>query len=80
MKNSISEQSFYIESEEEDDEHLEKHENEEEGNESDFSNEDNNDDETNRPNSLTSAWPQSYRYLVLYLNLPLDLVFFSHVD
>lgn len=64
MKNSISEQSFYIESEEEDDEHLEKRENEEEeGNESDFSNEDNNDDEHNRPNSLTSAWPQSYRYI-----------------
>ncbi|KAH0691951.1 hypothetical protein KY289_019309 [Solanum tuberosum] len=71
MKNSISEQSFYIESEEEDDEHLEKHENEEEGNESDFSNEDNNDDETNRPNSLTSAWPQSYRQSMdLYSNVP----------
>ncbi|XP_055825855.1 amino acid transporter AVT1C-like isoform X2 [Solanum dulcamara] len=72
MKNSISEQSFYIESEEEDDEHLEKHENEEEeGNESDFSNEDNNDDERNRPNSLTSAWPQSYRQSMdLYSNVP----------
>ncbi|CAN4085145.1 unnamed protein product [Withania somnifera] len=75
MKNSISEQSFYIESEEEDDEHLEKDENEE-GNESDFSNYSNdNDDENNRhqskPNSLTSAWPQSYRQSMdLYSNVP----------
>lgn len=70
MRNSISEQSFYIESEEEDDEQ-EKHENEEEGNESDFSNYSNeNDDENNRqqskPNSLASAWPQSYRYLYIF--------------
>ncbi|XP_060210341.1 amino acid transporter AVT1C-like [Lycium barbarum] len=78
MKNSISEQSFYIESEEEDDEqgkHLDKDENEE-GNESDFSNYSNdNDDDNNRqqskPNSLTSAWPQSYRQSMdLYSNVP----------
>ncbi|XP_075108625.1 amino acid transporter AVT1C [Nicotiana tabacum] len=75
MKNSISEQSFYIESEEEDDEQ-EKHENEEEGNESDFSNYSNeNDDENNRqqskPNSLTSAWPQSYRQSMdMFSNVP----------
>ncbi|KAK4734008.1 hypothetical protein R3W88_008269 [Solanum pinnatisectum] len=51
MKNSVCEESFYIESEEE--EYGE--------NESDFSDEDNNDDENNRPNySLTSVWPQSY--------------------
>lgn len=72
MKNSISEQSFYIESEEEDDQHLE---NEEEGNESDFSN-DNNDDENNRPNSLTSAWPQSYRYFTFSFPYTLSTLLF----
>ncbi|PHT52789.1 hypothetical protein CQW23_07251 [Capsicum baccatum] len=79
MKNSISEQSFYVESEEEDDQHLERDENEE-GNESDFSNYSNdndndNDDENNgqqsKPNSLSSAWPQSYRQSMdLYSNVP----------
>ncbi|KAG5615961.1 hypothetical protein H5410_015785 [Solanum commersonii] len=61
MKNSVCEESFYIESEEE----------EYDENESDFSDEDNNDDENNRPNySLTSAWPQSYRKSMdLYSNV-----------
>ncbi|KAJ8528837.1 hypothetical protein K7X08_030481 [Anisodus acutangulus] len=74
MNNSISEQSFYIESEEEDDEQ-EKHLGKDE-NESDFSiysndNDDDNNRQQSKPNSLTSAWPQSYRQSMdLYSNVP----------
>ncbi|CAI9773952.1 unnamed protein product [Fraxinus pennsylvanica] len=65
MKNSISEQSFYIESEEEDEEKA--FDNSEDGNASDSSkySDDNDNDNDNaqrsKPNSYNTPWPQSYR-------------------
>lgn len=70
MRNSVSEHSFYIESDEEDDhqeKHLVKSENGD-GNESDSSNYSNDDDDDHndrlesKPSSYNPAWPQSYRY------------------
>ncbi|KAL3520751.1 hypothetical protein ACH5RR_018900 [Cinchona calisaya] len=73
MKNSVSEQSFYIESDEEDEEKaLEKDENED-GNDSDdssnYSNE--NENERQESKSITTSWPQSYRQSIdLYSSVP----------
>lgn len=70
MKNSVSEHSFYIESDEEDDhqeKQLDKSENGD-GNESDTSNYSNDEDDNHdnrlesKPSSFNPAWPQSYRY------------------
>ncbi|KAL5735014.1 hypothetical protein ACOSP7_032875 [Xanthoceras sorbifolium] len=71
MKNSVSDQSFYIESEEEDDdEKLEGNEGEEDdGNDSDSSG-----DEIRQqtiPGSYNTTWPQSYRQSIdLYSSVP----------
>ncbi|KAK6144753.1 hypothetical protein DH2020_021573 [Rehmannia glutinosa] len=76
MKNSVSEQSFYIESEEEDDEKVyDKVEDNEAGNDYDSSNYSSDNDNENRqqskPNSLNPSWPQSYRQSIdLYSSVP----------
>lgn len=64
MHNSVSEQSFYIESEEEDEE-KEFGKGEDDGNDSDGTNYSNDNRQQSRPNSLNTAWPQSYRSLYL---------------
>ncbi|KAL3838302.1 hypothetical protein ACJIZ3_022893 [Penstemon smallii] len=77
MNNSISEQSFYIESDEEDVEKTYDRlgEDNEDGNDSDYSNYYNDNDDENRqqskPNSLNINWPQSYRQSIdLYGSVP----------
>ncbi|KAL8518042.1 hypothetical protein ACS0TY_009363 [Phlomoides rotata] len=67
MKNSVSEQSFYIESEEED--VYDKGEDHEAGNGSDSSNYDSEND--SKPSSINPSWPQSYRQSIdLYSSVP----------
>ncbi|KAI3458948.1 hypothetical protein Pfo_015611 [Paulownia fortunei] len=73
MKNSFSEQSFYIESEEEDEEKV--YDQGEDGNDSDSSNYSNDNDDENRQqskaSSLNPSWPQSYRQSIdLYGSVP----------
>ncbi|KAK8643344.1 hypothetical protein V6N13_012647 [Hibiscus sabdariffa] len=75
MKNSVSDHSFYIESEEEEDE--EKVFNGEEngetvdGNESDASDSSAENQQQNKPNSYNTSWPQSYRQSIdLYSSVP----------
>ncbi|KAL8551579.1 hypothetical protein ACS0TY_000606 [Phlomoides rotata] len=69
MKNSISEQSFYIESEEEDEEKA--YEKGEDGSDSDGSNFSNDDPQQSKIGSLESCWPQSYRQTIdLYGSVP----------
>ncbi|PIN11057.1 Amino acid transporter [Handroanthus impetiginosus] len=74
MKNSISEQSFYLESDEEDDNKVhEKGEDVEDGNDSDSSSysNDNDDRQHSKAGSLNPAWPQSYRQSIdLYGSVP----------
>ncbi|XP_057798911.1 amino acid transporter AVT1C-like [Salvia miltiorrhiza] len=71
MKNSASDQSFYIESEGDDDENSYK---DGDGSDSDHSNDLNDDDDNNRESktgSLNPTWPQSYRQTIdLYGSLP----------
>ncbi|KAF3649899.1 putative ycf20-like protein-like isoform 1 [Capsicum annuum] len=79
MKNSVSEHSFYIESDEEDDhqeKQLDKSENGD-GNESDTSNYSNDEDDNHdnrlesKPSSFNPAWPQSYRQSMdIYSSVP----------
>ncbi|XP_057470507.1 amino acid transporter AVT1C-like [Actinidia eriantha] len=70
MKNSVSEQSFYIESEDEDEE-KELNKGEDDGNDSDSSNYSNDNRQQSRPNSLNTTWPQSYRQSIdLYSSVP----------
>lgn len=66
MNHVPSDQSFYIESEDEDDR---KDYVEEEDGHSHSDSSDANDDEqhTQKPSSYTTAWPQSYRSLSLYI-------------
>ncbi|XP_022841481.1 amino acid transporter AVT1C-like [Olea europaea var. sylvestris] len=75
MKKSVSEQSLYIESDEED--HEEKPYDaggdEQDGNDSDFSNysNDNKNSHQSKPNSYNTSWPQSYRQSIdLYSSVP----------
>ncbi|XP_019194528.1 PREDICTED: vacuolar amino acid transporter 1-like isoform X1 [Ipomoea nil] len=82
MKNSVSDHSFYIESEEEDEEQEKGEYGIGERHGSDFSNysndrenenenENENDHQQSKPNSYTSAWPQSYRQSIdLYSSVP----------
>ncbi|GFP91844.1 vacuolar amino acid transporter 1 [Phtheirospermum japonicum] len=75
MKNSVSEQSFYIDSEEEEEDE-EKVEDNEAGHDSDSSNyssdNDNNGDHMqSKPSSINPSWPQSYRQSMdLYSSVP----------
>lgn len=71
MKNSVSDHSFYIESEEEDEEKVhDSVEDNDAGNNSDSSgyssDHDNENNQQNKPNSVSPSWPQSYRLLLLY--------------
>ncbi|KAI8030668.1 Amino acid transporter AVT1C [Camellia lanceoleosa] len=67
---SASEQSFYIESEEEDEE-KEFNKAEDDGNKSDSSNHSNENRQQSKPNSLNTTWPQSYRQSIdLYSSVP----------
>ncbi|CAI9091145.1 OLC1v1026090C1 [Oldenlandia corymbosa var. corymbosa] len=77
MKNSVSEQSFYIESDEEDEEKAGEKagENDDEndvGNDSDSSGYSNdNDNKRQQSQSVTPSWPQSYRQSIdLYSSVP----------
>ncbi|KAJ4720747.1 Vacuolar amino acid transporter 1 [Melia azedarach] len=73
MKNSVSDHSFYIESEEEEDEEKvfnrnEGEEDEDDGNDSDSSAE---NQRQNQPGSYNTSWPQSYRQSIdLYSSVP----------
>lgn len=76
----MSDHSFYIESDEEDDhqeKHLDKSEENGDGNESDSSNYSNDDDDNHndrlesKPSSYNPAWPQSYRQSMdIYSSVP----------
>ncbi|KAG8390605.1 hypothetical protein BUALT_Bualt01G0100900 [Buddleja alternifolia] len=73
MKNSVSEQSFYIDSEEEDEEKAyHKEDDNEDGNDSDSSKYSENDNrQQSKPNSFNPSWPQSYRQSIdLYSSVP----------
>lgn len=72
MKNSVSDQSFYMESEGEDEEKAyNKCEDHETGNDSDSSNYFNDDDNYNQrqQSKHNSQWPQTYRYIFTCLYL-----------
>ncbi|KAA8534416.1 hypothetical protein F0562_031933 [Nyssa sinensis] len=70
MKNSDSEQNFYIESDEEDEE-KEFNSGEGDGNDSDSSNYSNDNQHQSKPNSFNTSWPQSYRQSIdLYSSVP----------
>ena len=68
MKNSVSDQSFYIESEDEEDEEkvFNRHEGEDDGNESDASDSSVANQQQNKPSSYNTSWPQSYRSFLFY--------------
>ncbi|KDP30471.1 hypothetical protein JCGZ_16150 [Jatropha curcas] len=73
MKNSVSEQSFYIESEEEDEykEHNRGEEGEDDGNQSDSDYSLAGNRQQSKPGSYTTSWPQSYRQSIdLYSSVP----------
>ncbi|KAI8008737.1 Amino acid transporter AVT1C [Camellia lanceoleosa] len=71
MNNSVSDQSFYIESEDEDEEN-EFNKGEDDGNDSDSSNYSNENQQQSKNSSLnTTTWPQSYRQSIdLYSSVP----------
>ncbi|KAE9445743.1 hypothetical protein C3L33_22357, partial [Rhododendron williamsianum] len=71
MKSSVSEQSLYIESEDEDEE-KEFTKGEQEGDDSDTSNDDSTQNQQkSKPDSLNTTWPQSYRQSIdLYSSVP----------
>ncbi|CAL5404533.1 unnamed protein product [Camellia sinensis] len=71
MNNSVSDQSFYIESEDEDQEN-EFNKGEDDGNDSDSSNYSNENGQQSKTGSLnTTTWPQSYRQSIdLYSSVP----------
>ncbi|GAV62530.1 Aa_trans domain-containing protein [Cephalotus follicularis] len=73
MKNSVSDQSFYIESEEEEDEEKEfgRNEGDDDGHQSDSSDSSADNQQQNKPNSYNTSWPQSYRQSIdLYSSVP----------
>ncbi|XWS66184.1 hypothetical protein CRYUN_Cryun05aG0178200 [Craigia yunnanensis] len=73
MKNSVSDQSFYIESEDEEDEEkvFNRQEGEDDGNESDASDSSAENQQQNKPSSYNTSWPQSYRQSIdLYSSVP----------
>ncbi|CAA2987989.1 amino acid transporter AVT1C-like [Olea europaea subsp. europaea] len=74
MKNSVSEQSLYIESDEEDEEKAyDEGGVAEDGNDSDFSNDSNDNKNSHqiKPSSYNTSWPQSYRQSIdLYSSVP----------
>ncbi|KAL3523489.1 hypothetical protein ACH5RR_016323 [Cinchona calisaya] len=72
MKNSVSEQSFYIDSDEEDEEKASEKAENEDGYDSDSSSYSNdNENERQQSKSVTPSWPQSYRQSIdLYSSVP----------
>ncbi|KAJ8766075.1 hypothetical protein K2173_020591 [Erythroxylum novogranatense] len=71
MKNSVSEQSFYIESDEDDEEKELNREEEEDGTGSDLDDSSNDNRQQNKTGSYTTSWPQSYRQSIdLYSSVP----------
>lgn len=68
MKNSVSDQSFYIESDEEDEENVSNRDNND-GNDSDSSHSSSDNEQQNKTNSYITSWPQSYRYIISFLVL-----------
>ena len=66
MNSSVSDHSFYIESDEEDEEKEFNKGEEEDGNDSDSSNSSNENQQQRKPSSHNTSWPQSYR-LILFL-------------
>lgn len=71
MKNSVSDQAFFIESED-DEEDKDSIRGEDDGNDSEFSNySDDNPQHQSKPSSLNPSWPQSYRQSIdLYSSVP----------
>lgn len=70
MKNSVSDNAFFIESED-DDEEKESDEGEDDGNDSDYSNYSDDIQPQRKPSSLNPSWPQSYRQSIdLYSSVP----------
>lgn len=78
MKNSVSDHSFYIESDEEEEEvekEFDKAEENNDGNASDSSDSSADHQQQIKPGSYNTSWPQSYRFLVsLSFSVPLCLV------
>ncbi|XVE68827.1 hypothetical protein DITRI_Ditri09bG0101200 [Diplodiscus trichospermus] len=73
MNNSASDQSFYIETEDEEDEEklFNRIEGEVDGNESDDSDSSAENQQQNKPSSYNTSWPQSYRQSIdLYSSVP----------
>ncbi|PPR92486.1 hypothetical protein GOBAR_AA28186 [Gossypium barbadense] len=74
MKNSVSDHSFYIESDEEDEEKVfipDENGEEVDGNESDDSDSSAENQQQNKPGSYNTSWPQSYRQSIdLYSSVP----------
>lgn len=80
MKNSVSDHSFYIESDEEEvevEKEFDKAEENNDGNASDSSDSSADHQQQIKPGSYNTSWPQSYRFLVslsLSFSVPLCLV------
>ncbi|XP_047330202.1 amino acid transporter AVT1C-like [Impatiens glandulifera] len=71
MKNSVSEQSIYAESEDEDDKSIDKNEGDDHDGDSDSSNSSNENRNRSKQNSVSTAWPQSYKQSIdLYGSVP----------
>ena len=80
MKNSVSDHSFYIESDEEEvevEKEFDKAEENNDGNASDSSDSSADHQQQIKPGSYNTSWPQSYRFLLslsLSFSVPLCLV------
>ncbi|CAK9170417.1 unnamed protein product [Ilex paraguariensis] len=74
MKNSVSEERFYIESSEDEDEEKAFDKGEDDSNDSDdsiYSNDNRENQQQSKPNSYNTSWPQSYRQSIdLYSSVP----------
>lgn len=81
MKNSVSDHSFYIDSDEEEEDagkELDKAEDNNDGNVSDSSASSTEIQQQTKPSSYNTSWPQSYRFYVLSnISLSLPLFLFS---
>lgn len=70
MNNSVSDHSFYIESDEEDEENMSNRGNND-GHDSDSSHSSTEIEQQNKPSSYNTSWPQSYRQSIdLYSSVP----------
>lgn len=78
MNNSVSDHSFYIESDEEDEENMSNRGNND-GHDSDSSHSSTEIEQQNKPSSYNTSWPQSYRYTLSFL-VPLSSIFMNLLD